>query len=371
MLNASNEFRGLLKKFDFLLMSLTIITAVFGIIIISSAGGENATRYVTVQTVALLIGVVAIVVLMILDYEYLANLSMYIFIACVGLLVLVAIPGIGRVENGARSWFSLGPISFQPAEIAKIGFIITFSKQLSELDGDINSPKNILKLLAHIAIFCGLILLQPDFGTAVVFAVMAFGMLFVAKISWKYIVGGFSALAAAVPIAWFFFLKEYQKNRIINVFNPENDPSGSGYHVIQSKIAVGSGKVFGTGLYKGSSQFNNLLPERHTDFIYSVVCEELGMLGGILVILLLVSIIARCLYVGMNSRNKLGMYICTGVAAMFIFQSFENIGMCIGIFPVTGITLPFFSYGGSSLLTNMIAIGLVINVHYRCKYINF
>lgn len=369
MLN--NTLKGAAKNFDFPMLGITLLTAIFGIIMISSAGGENAARYVMVQSGALILGLVGIVALMILDYEYLAQISAYIFGASVILLILVLIPGVGSVANGARSWFMLGPLSFQPAELVKIGFVITFSKHLSEVQEKLNKPKTVLLLLAHLGILCALILLQPDFGTVVVFVAMAVVMLFIAGISWKYIVGGFAAVAALCPIAWFLFLKEYQKNRIRVLFNPESDPSGSGYHVIQSKIAAGSGQLFGTGLYKGSSQYNNLLPERHTDFIFSVVCEELGMIGALVAIGLLVLIIARCIYIGMNARNPLGTYICTGVAAMFIFQAFENIGMCIGIFPVTGITLPFFSYGGSSLVTNMMAIGLVLNVRYRCRMINF
>ena len=345
MLNDNTRLRGVFRNLDLPLVFLTFVTAMFGILMISSAGG---TRYVIIQSIAFFIGICGIVALMILDYEYLAQISLYLYAASVGLLILVLIPGLGSVHNGARSWFELGPVNFQPAELVKIIFIITFAKQLSESEDSINQPKTLLKLL----------------GIALV-------MLFTAKISWKYVAGGIAAVAAACPLVWFFILQDYQKNRIISVFNPERDPSGTGYHVIQSKIAVGSGKIFGTGLYKGSSQVNNLLPERHTDFIYSVVCEELGMVGAILVILLLTLIILRCIYIGINARNALGTYICTGVAAMLIFQVFENIGMCLGLFPVTGITLPFFSYGGSSLLTTMLAIGLVLNVRYRCRLINF
>lgn len=368
MLNDNTRLRGVFRNLDLPLVFLTFVTAMFGILMISSAGG---TRYVIIQSIAFFIGICGIVALMILDYEYLAQISLYLYAASVGLLILVLIPGLGSVHNGARSWFELGPVNFQPAELVKIIFIITFAKQLSENEDSINQPKTLLKLLAHLGILCVLILIQPDFGTAAVFLGIALVMLFTAKISWKYVAGGIAAVAAACPLVWFFILQDYQKNRIISVFNPERDPSGTGYHVIQSKIAVGSGKIFGTGLYKGSSQVNNLLPERHTDFIYSVVCEELGMVGAILVILLLTLIILRCIYIGINARNALGTYICTGVAAMLIFQVFENIGMCLGLFPVTGITLPFFSYGGSSLLTTMLAIGLVLNVRYRCRLINF
>lgn len=371
MLEKTNGFRDAVKNIDFTLIVLTIITAVFGIIVISSAGGENSSKLVIVQSGALILGLIGIIIISILDYDYLARLSKYIFIACVILLILVLIPGVGVVKNGARSWFVLGPINLQPAELVKIGFIITFSKHLSETGTSLNQPREIWKVLIHPAILCLLMLLQPDFGTVVVFFMMTVAMLFMAKLSWKYFAGGLGAIVAFLPIAWFFLLKQYQKDRILTLFNPENDPSGSGYHVIQSKIAVGSGKLTGMGLYNGSSRYNNLLPERHTDFIYSVVCEELGMIGGIVVILLLSAMIIRCLYIGINARNREGLYICTGVAAMLTFQAFENIGMCIGLFPVTGITLPFFSYGGSSLLTNMLAIGLVINVRFRYKKINF
>lgn len=371
MFENKKGFRDKIKNIDFTLIFLTLAAAVFGIVMISSAGGENAMRYVIVQSGALVVGAVGIIIISILDYDYLARLSKYIFAACVILLIMVLIPGLGKVQNGARSWFNLGPISFQPAELVKIGFVITFSKHLSEVGSSLNKPKTLWKVLLHPAILCFLMLLQPDFGTAVVFIMMAVAMLFMAKLSWKYFVGGFAAVLAFLPIAWFFLLRQYQRDRIINLFNPENDPSGSGYHVIQSKIAVGSGKLTGMGLYNGSSRYNNLLPERHTDFIYAVVCEELGMIGGVAVILLLTAIIIRCLYIGIHARNSEGLYICTGVAAMLTFQAFENIGMCIGLFPVTGITLPFFSYGGSSLVTTMLAIGLVLNVRYRFKKINF
>lgn len=359
------------KNFDFLLFFLTLAAAILGIVMISSAA-PSAGRYVLVQTAALFLGLAAIGFLIVVDYEYLASISGYLYIISVILLILVLIPGIGTYDNGARSWFRFGSlIGIQPAEIVKLAFIITFAKHLSAVDDLVNRPRNIVFLLIHAGVLVGLILLQPDLGTAVVFCCIMITMLFAAKISWKYIGCGAGAVAAVVPLAWFFVLKEYQKERIINLFNPENDPSGTGYQVAQSKMAIGSGKIFGSGLYQGGSQHNNFLPERHTDFIFSVVCEELGFVGAVLVIALLVAIIIRCIIIGMNARNNLGMYICLGVAAMFTFHVVENVGMCIGIMPVTGIPLPFFSYGGSSLLTNMIAIGLVLNVKYRSKVINF
>ncbi len=367
-LNKHNDFR---KNFDFLLFFLTMAASIFGIVMISSAA-PSPTKYVLVQSGALVLGIGAIILLMILDYEYLAGVSLYLYIASAVLLILVLIPGIGHWENGARSWFRFGSlIGIQPAELVKVAFIITFAKHLSEVDDLIDRPRNVAFLLLHAGVFIGLILLQPDFGTAVVFIFIMVTMLFTAKIGWRYIACGAGAVAVALPVAWFGFFEEYQKNRIINLFHPENDPTGTGYHVTQSKIAAGSGGLFGTGLYKGGSQYNNFLPERHTDFIYTVVCEELGFIGGMCVMLLLIAIIIKCLVVGINARNNLGKYMCVGVAAMLAFHVFENIGMCIGLMPVTGIPLPFFSYGGSSLLTNLIAIGIVLNVKYRSRVINF
>lgn len=365
-----NKHKDFKKNFDFWLFFLSLAASIFGIIMISSASSTPG-RHVAVQIAALIMGIALMGVLIVLDYEYLASISGYLYIGSVILLILVLIPGIGTYDNGARSWFRFGPIGIQPAEIVKIAFIITFAKHLSEVDYLINRPRNVLFLLIHAGVLIGFILLQPDFGTAVVFGCIVITMLFTAKISWKYIAAGIGAISAAVPLAWFFVFKDYQKERIINLFNPENDPSGTGYQVAQSKLAIGSGQLFGSGLYQGGSQNSNFLPERHTDFIFSVVCEELGFIGALVVVALLVAIIVRCIMIGMNARNNLGMYICMGVAAMFTFHLVENVGMCIGIMPVTGIPLPFFSYGGSSLLTNLIAIGLVLNVKYRSKAINF
>ncbi|MBE7012041.1 MAG: rod shape-determining protein RodA [Ruminococcaceae bacterium] len=363
--------QNILKNFDFVLLFLTVLTSIFGMVMIMSATA-SPFKYLLVQGVALILGITAVFFLMIVDYEYLAKMHKYLYAVSVFLLVLVLIPGIGTVENGARSWFRIGNlISIQPAEFAKLFFIITFSKHISGTGILLNRPKNVLLLCVHIIVLVGLVLLQPDFGTAMVFLCMAFVMLFAAGLAWKYIVALLGVATVAVPVSWFFVLQPYQKDRILTLFNPEADPMGSGYHVVHSKITVGSGQFFGTGLFEGASQYNNFLPERHTDFIFSVVCEELGFIGAVAVIALLVAIILRCVYIGINARNDLGKYICLGVASMFAFHLIENVGMCIGVMPVTGIPLPFFSYGGSSLLTNLVAIGMVMNVKYRSKVINF
>ena len=204
-----------------------------------------------------------------------------------------------------------------------------------------------------------------------VFCSIFIGMIFVCGIHYKYILAALASLMAFAPVAWLFILDDYQKKRFLVFFNPESDKLGAGYHVFQSKIAVGSGQVFGKGLFKGIQTQRGFLPEKHTDFIFSVIGEELGIIGSTLVIVLLLAIIWRCIAVAQNAKDDFGAYVCVGVASMLIFHTFENIGMCIGLTPVTGIPLPFISYGGSSLLTNLLAIGLVINVRMRRRTINF
>ncbi len=368
MFHSSYRLRTLSRNLDLPLVLLILLNTFFGFLMISSAGGG---KYILIQLAAFLLGVVGVVILMILDYDYLSRISYYLYGAGILLLILVLIPGLGAVRGGARSWFELGPVNFQPAELMKLFFIILFARKLSDHQDRIHRPKELLFLLLFLVVIMILLLLQPDFGTAAVFGGIALVMLFTAGIRWKHLLCGLGALAALFPVVWFFILQDYQKNRLITAFHPELDPTGAGYHAVQSKTAVGSGKLFGTGLYKGSSQVGNLLPERHTDFIYSAICEELGMVGGILVIVLLAGLIFRCIHIGLNARNSLGRHICIGVAAMLIFQVFENIGMCLGLFPVTGITLPFYSYGGSSMITTMLAMGLVLSVRYRSRIINF
>ena len=275
------------------------------------------------------------------------------------LLALVLFIGSGD-EIGSKSWIRLGSFGIQPSEYVKIGIIITLSVALSKTD-NINEPKSLIRIFLHIIPIILLVLMQPDFGTTMVFIVILIGMLFVAGISYKYVLSAFGIVAVSLPIIW-HFLQDYQKNRILVFFNPESDPLGAGYHVIQSKIAIGSGEIFGKGLYHGTQTQLDFLPAKHTDFIFAVIGEELGLIGCIIAIALLLALVIRCIYVSNIAKNSVGSYICVGIAFMMMGHIFENVGMCIGLMPVTGIPLPYFSYGGSSLIANFISIGLVINV---------
>jgi rod shape determining protein RodA len=287
------------------------------------------------------------------------------------LLISVLILGTGEEETGGKSWIRFGKIGIQPAEIVKIGFILAFSYQLDKYKGNINSLKSVSLSLIHIAVLVGLIMLQPDFGTTMVFIAMFAAMLFVAKISYKYVVAALLAIPPVFAALWVFVFKDFQKNRIINFINPATDTQLSGYQAMQSKTAIGAGKIFGQGLFKGILTQNDLLPAKHTDFIFAVAGEELGFVGALVILALIVFIVVRCYIIAYNAKDSLGAFIGIGVGTMILVQSFENIGMTVGLTPITGITLPFLSYGGSSMVTNYLAIGLVLNVKVRHKKINF
>lgn len=358
---------------DWTVLITTFICIVFGIIMISSAVHtmSGGAKFIIIQSVAAVIGTVAMAVVASVDYEYYGDLSKLIYGLCIAMLVLVLFLGTGKESTGSKSWIRFGPIGIQPSEFVKIGFIITFSAHVNKIGNNINKLSNVFLLMLHAFVPVFLILLQPDYGTALVFVCIIVGILFAAGLSWKYFATAGAAFSVAAPIIWFFFLNENRKNRILVFLNPGSDPSGAGYHVLQSKLTIGSGQIFGKGLFKGTQTQLGYLPVKHTDFIFGVIGEELGIIGCVAVVALLFTLIFKILSNSRIAKNNFGSYICVGVAFMLIAHVFENIGMCLGIMPVTGIPLPFFSYGGSSIITNMLAIGLVLNVYKRRKIINF
>lgn len=367
------NFKNNLKKFDFILFFAVLILSIIGNILVASAthsysGGKTQ---VLVQIVATFMGVCACIIVAFWDYEFIAKKFKWLVGIDIFMLLIVLVLGTGAEEVGSKSWIRIGPVGIQPSEFVKIGFILSFSYQLHLCHGKINEPKNLLKALFHIAVIVFLIMLQPDFGTTMVFIAVFAVMIFCAKINRRYIFGFLGAIGISFPIMWKFFFKEYQKKRILTFFNIGSDSQVSGYHVMQSKTAIGSGQLFGQGLFKGTLTQNELLPAKHTDFIFAVAGEELGFVGAFIIVALIIFIVTRCYTTAMSAKEPLGAYIAIGVATMILIQSFENIGMTVGLTPVTGITLPFLSYGGSSMLTNYVAIGFVLNVKIRNKKINF
>lgn len=363
---------GNIRKYDKTLILLFALAVSIGFVFIYSATKSMDTmKYVVVQAAALAIGIVLIQVITYIDYYDLAGLWRFFAGISLFLLLLVLVVGIGEDSTGTKGWIRVGGVGIQPAELVKIFFIITLSKHLDHIKNDLNYIKNVILLVLHLALPLALILAQPDFGTALVFVFIFLVMVFVAGIDWKYIVTAAVAGGIAGVTGWFFFLKDYQKERIYAFINPESAADTYGYHVMQSKLAIGSGQLQGKGLLKGIQTQLGYLPEKHTDFIFSVIGEEGGMIMCMITTLVLMFMILRCVKIARDAKDDLGSYICMGVAAMWLFHTFENIGMAIGLMPVTGIPLPFISYGGSSLLTNCMAVGLVMNVYIRRKTLHF
>lgn len=360
-----------LKKFDFILFFTMIALCIYGLIIIKSATlSYNSNRFIKSQGIAIIIGIIAIFFLVLIDYELLGKLYIPIYVLSNLLLIAVLIFGFGEDEWGARSWLQIGPVSFQPAEFVKIGMIISLSKFIDNNKDSINEPLTLLKVLAFAGLPIILILKQPDAGTAMVFIFFTALMLFVAGLEWKYIGYAFGAALAALPVIW-FRLEDYQKNRIFDFLYPERNPTGSGYQALQGKIAIGSGKLTGRGLYQGVQTQFNYIPEKHNDFIFAVLVEELGFIGGILLIILYFVLLNRFIKIARNSKDLFGSLIVVGVAAMLVFHIFENIGMTMGVMPITGIPLPFISHGGTFMLINMIGVGITLSVGMHRDGLNF
>ncbi len=364
--------RKLLKNIDLGVVFSTVLLIIYGITAIASAthitrGGT--TGLMKVQIIAFILGIIGVLIILLIDYNTFGD--NYTLIYIVNILLLVSVLFLGSKIKGSRSWIDFGPLNFQPSEVVKLGFILTYAKYLEKKKDKLNRIIDVLPAVMHMGVIIGLILLQPDFGTALVFIFISVFMLYAAGLNYKMIAGAFATFLISIPMMWFFLFKPYQKDRIRVFLNPELDPMGAGYHVLQSQTAIGSGQFAGKGLFQGTQNNLGFIPERHTDFIYSVIGEELGLIGAVAVIVLFMWLLLRCIHVAKVSKDDYGMLICVGVTAMYLFHVLENIGMTIGLMPVTGIPLPFISYGGSSLLTNMAAVGLVLNVGMRRQVIRF
>jgi len=359
--------RRLVQYFDWGLLGLTFLIGGIGLIALYSAVTAGAPTGQKVLFYKQIIwygaGLVTMIVSFLFSYKTFERWSSFIYIVCV--LLLICVPLFGAFGGGSRRWIIVGPISIQPSEIAKIAIIIVLAKYYSKM-ANIRGI-NIKELFAPVMLIFipfALIVKQPDLGTAMVIALIAGSMTVFVKIerkSFSYII---MACALAGPSVW-FFLKGYQKQRILTFLNPERDPVGSGYHIIQSKIAIGSGMLTGKGYLKGTQNSLSFLPEQHTDFIFSVLAEEWGVLGSLGVLLVFLMIIAWGLNIALGCRDPFGTILSVGITAMISWQVVINIGMVMGLLPVVGVTLPFISYGGSSIITMMIGVGILLNVSMR------
>lgn len=363
--------RNFLKGFDFILFGTTIALCGFGLLMIfSSTLSFEKISYVKTQTLASLIGIIFIVILAAIDYETLGKISMPIYIIGNLLLVGVLIMGSGGEQWGAGRWIILGPIRFQPSEFIKIALVISLAKAIDDNKESINQPATLLKLVAYSMLPVGLIAIQPDLGTALVFIFIIGIMFFTAGVKIKYFLYTIGLGILSLPLVW-LNLGNYQKTRILDFLEPDKNVMGSSYQVMQGRIAIGSGKIFGRGLFRGVQTQYNYIPEKHTDFIFAVIVEELGFLGGLGLIIAYFILLYRFIKIAKNTKDLFGSLMVTGFAAMFLFHIWENIGMTIGLMPVTGIPLPFMSYGGTFQLTNLICIGIVLSIGANKKELSF
>ncbi|MHB8170633.1 MAG: rod shape-determining protein RodA [Thermincolia bacterium] len=363
---------------DWTLLVTVLLIISFGIVAISSAiEVKSGVAYWEKQILWAVVGFVVLVLVQTFHYEDLAKGAKVLYVLNMLMLALVAI--MGREVKGAESWINLGPVAIQPSEFAKIFVIITFATYLSKKQGKLRDFKDLIPCFIHVGIPMLFILAQPDLGTALVFIAIMFGMLFVGGARPLHlimlIVFGLSVAIGGVYLhqkgVVNLPLKEHQLKRLTIFTNPESDPRGAGYHVLQSQIAIGSGGIMGKGLFKGTQNKYDFLPEDHTDFIFSVIGEELGFVGSSALLLLLFVLLYRGIRIAAEARDFFGTLVATGIVSMFMFHIFENVGMTVSLMPITGIPLPLVSYGGSSMLTNMISIGILLNIYLRRQKIMF
>jgi rod shape determining protein RodA len=370
-LSAPPRARRLLRNLDLSFLGATALLVAFGMVMVYSTtrSGPHPFVFVRSQILHLAVGVLVGIVILAVDYRSLAGGARGLYV--MNLLLLAAVLVLGRTSGGAQRWISLGPLGqFQPSEFAKLAIVITLAKHLSDRPGPYTSPLDLLPSLAHIGLPMLLIFRQPDLGTALVYGAILLGMLYAGGARRRDLAGLAAGGLLVWPILW-HVLKDYQRRRLLVFLDPSLDPLGSGYGIIQSKIAVGSGRVLGEGLFAGTQNVLQFVPEHHTDFIFSVIGEELGFVGAIALLGLFLLWLTRGVRIAAQARDRFGALVAVGIVSMVAFHVFVNVGMTVGIMPITGIPLPFVSFGGSALMTMLWATALLLNIGMRRQKILF
>lgn len=358
--------RKILKNIEWSILVCTIILIAIGLVALASATKNSDYEELKKQIMWLLISIPIFIVVIFIDYDIFVRASPVLY--GIILVLLVAVLFTGAI-NGATSWFSIGPFSFQPAEFAKVAIVLFLAWLITKIQqkgkDEINRILKLGLVLLAFAVPVLLIIKQPDYGTAMAFIVALMFMLFAAGIRKRYIIAAILLVVILAPVLYFFVLPEHAKTRIDVFLNPDLDPRGAGYNIIQSKLAIGSGQLLGMGLFKGNQTQLGFLYPKTTDFIFALIGEEMGFVVAAMIIFLYVILITKAVYVAKTAKDDVGSYIAIGIAGIFFFHMLENVGMTMGLLPITGIPLPFVSYGGSSLLSNLIMIGLLLNISGR------
>ena len=352
-----------LKNVEWSLLIVAIILCTIGLVALFSATQSTDYDEFNKQCIWLIVSLVIMGAIMLIDYETLIKISPILY--GIFIILLIAVLFTSPV-NGATSWFDIGFFSFQPGEFAKVFVILFLALAISKIQernkSDINKPTRLLILLAILGVPVLLIIKQPDYGTAAAFIIATALMLITAGIDKKYIIITAAIVAISIPILYNFVLPEHAKKRIDIFLNPESDPTGSGYNILQSKLAIGSGQITGMGVLKGNQTQLGYLYPKTTDFIFAVVGEEMGFIIACSVILLNILIIVKAVQIAKGIKDEAGAYVAIGIAGIFLFHTLENIGMTMGVLPITGVPLLFVSYGGSSMMTSFVAIGILLNI---------
>lgn len=344
---------------DPLFLVFILMLLAYSIFIMWSASGQDLPM--TERKVGqIILGIFVLALFAQLPPRFYEKTAPYLYIACVIVLVLVDV--FGHTSKGAQRWLNLGFIRFQPSEIAKIAVPLMVAKFINR-DGCPPPLKTTVLTLAIIAVPTLLVAMQPDLGTAILIAISGIFIIFLAGISWKFIATAFIAIAAFIPVMWFWLMHDYQRERVLTLLNPERDPLGKGYHILQSKTAIGSGGFWGKGWLEGTQSQLEFIPERHTDFIFSVIAEEFGFIGAIILLSLFLCLIIRGLMIASQAQTTFGRILAGGLILVFFVYIFINIGMVSGILPVVGVPLPLISYGGSSLVVLMASFGIIMSIH--------
>jgi rod shape determining protein RodA len=366
-----NQHFRLFKHVDFTLIFLVIGLCILGLLVVYSTTHQENINEGVMQTtrrqlIYILTGLFFCFLVTVIDYHDIAKIAVPLFF--LSLIMLLYVIFFGKNIGGSRRWIQLAGYEFQPAEFAKITLIIFLADFLNKQKGKI--PNFLYFSLPFL--FTGILMLlickQPDLGTAIVFFAIALIMIFIAGISWKYIITVFVILLSLFPIVW-TFLKDYQKSRLLLFLNPEMDPLGAGYNIIQSKVAIGSGGLLGQGLFSGIQSQLKFLPAQHTDFVFAVIGEELGFLGALLLMSLFILVLWKGIRIAQEAPDLLGTFIATGVTSFMFTHILINVGMSMGLIPATGLPLPFISHGGTFMIANFIGIGLLLNIHLRSIFV--
>ncbi len=356
--------KKILKNLDYKLIIIVLMLATIGCVALySAASGDIHGSEFSKQLIWIGLGFAIMLITSMINYELYQRYWMILYAVSIILLIgVLFMPPI----NGATSWYNLEFMAFQPSELAKICVILSLAAVITKIkvndENGINRIKNLLIIFILVMVPVLLIVMQPDYGTAMTFIVFTLVMLFISNIDKKYIIVTALATVVILPLLYMFVLPQHAKDRIQVYLDPSIDPLGKGYNIIQSKIAIGSGQLTGMGIGEGNQTQLGYLYPKTTDFIFAVIGEEMGFIVAGLVIILSMWLLLRCIYISKTAKNNFGSQVAIGIMAMFMFYIIENIGMTMGLLPITGVPLPFVSYGGSSMICNMIAIGILLNI---------